>query len=409
MIDFQLDYAYKHYQQITKLEDEVFHSNLKPIYKSDKEIKALMLFDDNQLIAFLTCKRHDFNVEIYNLAVTKKYRMQGLGKRLIDKLANFDCSLEVRSSNLKAIEFYQRNNFVKSHIRKNYYKDEDAIVFIRNRYIEEKAYAKINLVLNVLAKREDGFHEIEFLMNSVNLFDTVLVEKSNQDQVIVVDRDDLSNLDNLAFKALQLLRDEYKFSNKYKITIDKKIPVAAGMAGGSSDAAAVMRAINILEGLQISNEQLSLLGSKVGSDVSYCVYSKLAIAKGRGEQVELVTKKLPKTHILVINPGVELSTPTVYKNHTISNEHGNIKKMLTTNDFDGMCNYLSNDLEVTAKKICPQITELETQLREHTNEKIIVSGSGPTLLVFSEDEAHIEHLKDIFSAKYKYVYSCVMD
>lgn len=409
MIKINIGYAWQIATQIAKLENSLFNNDLERIYKVDKQIKVLYCLDKEKIVAFTTFKRNDRQIEIYNLGVDRAYQNQGYGSMMLCKLKSFDCSLEVRRSNQKAIAFYSKNGFTESFIRRNYYGNEDAIVLERYRMITEKAYAKINLVLNVLSREETGYHQIEFLMNKVNIYDEVTIEKSNQDEAIVLDNDELSNLDNLAYTALTKMREKYGFKSKYKITIKKNIPVAAGMAGGSSDAAAVLRGINELEGIGASLQELADIGATFGSDISFCVYSSLAIARGRGEQIELIENKIPTKYLLVINPGVPLSTAIVYTNHKINSELGVIDDVLNAKNHTEFETALSNSLAKIAYELCPEMVELYEKLQKNTNNRILVSGSGPTLLVFSESKSEIEELYDKFKGQYSNIHIAQMN
>lgn len=400
MIDFNYDFASNHARQIAELENQLFGSNLEAIYSIDKKIKVIYVKADNLLIGFITFKRHQRNIEIYNVGVRAEYRRQKIGSRLINTMEGFNLNLEVRASNQGAIEFYQSQGFRESYIRKNYYGSEHAIVLERKKAMEQNAYAKINLILNVVDKLDNGMHQIEFLMNTVDLHDVVKMTASDEDLVIVKNDHSLNGLDNLAYKALVVMREHFGFETKYKIEIEKNIPVAAGMAGGSSDAAAVMRIVNQLEDLNATEAQLAALGAKVGSDVSFCIYSRLAIARGTGAQIEVVESPFKPMHVLVVNPGVPLSTGDVYVNHVIDDTRGDIQKLLqaqTDAEFEAQ---LFNSLAPTAFKLCPQMMELYNQLSELTTHRILVSGSGPTLLVFSSDQHHIRELYDQLKPTY---------
>lgn len=399
-MEFNIGLAADHAANIAQLEDKLFGNNLEVIYGIDKELKVIYVNDENKLIAFLTFKREGRNIEVYNLGVDADYRRQKIGSRILSSLTNFNLSLEVRESNLVAISFYESLGFFKSFVRKNYYGNENAIVLERYKTMKENAYAKINLILNVVDRKPNGYHEIEFLMNSVDLHDVVTVTKSEEDQVVVIGSPELSNLDNLGYTALEILRTEFGFKTKYKIEIEKNIPVAAGMAGGSSDAAAVMRIINTLEDLNLTEAELANLGAKVGSDVSYCIYSRLAIARGTGEQIELVENNLPNKYVLVVNPGVGLSTAAVYQNHKLSSDAGDISKLLNATNHQQFETELFNSLAPTAFELCPQMTTLYQELQAATENRILVSGSGPTLLVFDEDKTVIEELYAKFKQKY---------
>lgn len=401
MIDFNIDLAANHGSQIAELETELFNTNLEAIYSIDRKIKAIYVKTDDQLIGFLTFKRTDRNIEIYNFGIREQYRRQRIGSRMLNTMSAYNVSLEVRESNQVAIDFYKSQGFSESHIRKNYYGSEHAIVLERKKTMEQNAYAKINLILNVVDKLDNGMHQIEFLMNSVDLHDVVKMTESDTDEVIVTNDTSLNGLDNLAYKALEVMRQEYGFTTKYKIEIEKNIPVAAGMAGGSSDAAAVMRILNELEDINASEQKLAMLGSRVGSDVSYCIYSRLAIARGTGEQIEVVSSPFSTKYVLVVNPGVPLSTAKVYQNHVIDEQLGSIEQLLSATTDEQFEQALFNSLAPTAYKLCPEMSELYQKINKLTSHKILVSGSGPTLLVFSSERTHIEELYSALKPEYE--------
>ncbi len=409
MIDCNIDNACNVAHELAQIEDQVFATNLKTIYLADHHIRVIYKMQANKIIGFMTFKRDQRSIEIYNLAVVKEYRRRGIASELLATVNDYDLSLEVRASNNQAICFYQANGFYHSYVRENYYQSEDAYVLERMRFATMPAYAKINLVLNVLNKRDDGYHDIEFLMTSVDIHDTVKVTRSEHDQVIVKNDRSLDGLDNLAYSALQCLRSKYGFKTKYKIEITKQIPVAAGMAGGSSDAAAVLKIINQLEDLGLSLAKLSEIGSEVGSDVSFCVYSKLAIARKRGEDIELVSQKLAANYVLVVNPGVALSTASVYKHHQIKDDRQSLKQILKASTLKAFEDGLHNTLASTAYELCPQMKQLYTHLASLTKRRILVSGSGPTLLVFSDKRDELDTLYDQIKDKYAQTYIAKID
>ncbi|EXX88534.1 4-diphosphocytidyl-2C-methyl-D-erythritol kinase, partial [Paenibacillus darwinianus] len=154
--------------------------------------------------------------------------------------------------------------------------------------VYEKAPAKINLLLDVLHKRNDGFHEVEMIMTMVDLADRLTMEELPRDTIIISSQAGYIPLDekNLAFQAARLIKDRYDVRKGVYIHLDKHIPVAAGLAGGSSDAAAALRGLNRLWGLNISKEELARLGAELGSDVPFCVTGGTAVARGRGEWLE---------------------------------------------------------------------------------------------------------------------------
>ncbi len=259
--------------------------------------------------------------------------------------------------------------------------------------IIENAYAKINLVLNVTNKREDGYHEVDFLMSTVKLHDKIFLEKSDKDEVLCPRAPFIKKETNLAYLAYLKMKEKFDLKDNIKITIHKVIPVSAGMAGGSSDAAAVIRGMNKMYNLNLSIEQMAAIGSELGSDVPFCIYSKLARATGRGEKIELLSNKLPKSHVIVVNPGVGLSTPYVYKNHVIEDTNQDISQVLATTTYEEFVASLHNDLEKTAIKLEPKINKMIKHISKQYDNRIMVSGSGPTILIFTKDQ---EEAKEIY-------------
>ncbi len=270
--------------------------------------------------------------------------------------------------------------------------------------IIENAYAKINLVLNVVNKREDGYHEVDFLMDSVKLHDKIFLEVADTDSVICPRAPFIKKETNLAYLAYKLMKEKFKIADNLKITIHKVIPVSAGMAGGSSDAAAVIRGLNRMYNLSLSEEQMADIGQELGSDVPYCIYSRLARATGRGEKIELINKEIPKSYITVVNPGVALSTPLVYKNHQIENTQKDINQVLNFHDYNDFVNQLHNDLEKTACKLEPKIEKMISYIRKGYSNRIMVSGSGPTILIFSDNPEEAQEIYQYAVKKYRNTY-----
>jgi 4-diphosphocytidyl-2-C-methyl-D-erythritol kinase len=271
--------------------------------------------------------------------------------------------------------------------------------------VKIKAYAKINLVLNVISKRDDGFHEVDFLMTNVDIFDTVEVSIANKDEVICVKAPFIEKEKNLAYKAWILMKEKYNLEGYVKINIDKVIPVSAGMAGGSADCAATIKAINQLFKLNLTYQQMAAIGAQLGSDVPFCIYSHLSRAKGRGDEITLINKKLPKTYMVIINPGVGLSTPKVFNNHKIQASNSNVVDAIEKiNDFNSLCDNVTNDLEVTAMKLEPKIGEIKDYISAKFDNKMLLSGSGPTIIVFCETKKNMFDIYDYGRKKYRNIY-----
>ncbi len=239
-------------------------------------------------------------------------------------------------------------------------------------------------------------------MTTLELHDLVIVEKAKEDEVLCERAPFIKMNTNLAYLAWIIMKEKYNLDGALKITIHKVIPVSAGMAGGSADCAAAIDAINKLFKLNLSLDEMIQIGSQLGSDVPFCLVSQLAIATGRGEQIQALDDKLPKIHIVAIYPGFPLSTPQVYKNHIIEAKHqGDISKIVEATNFEDIVKNLGNDLEKTALKVEPRIASVfELINAEFENLPMMLSGSGPTVLVFCKDKIQQKAVFKVAKKKY---------
>ncbi len=248
------------------------------------------------------------------------------------------------------------------------------------------APAKINLCLSVLGRRPDGYHEVEMLMQMVGLYDEVTVSLAGKGITVVCDNDAVpSEKGNIAWKAAEAVLSRSDRSRGLAVTIKKTIPVAAGLGGGSSDAAAVLVAANKLLGTGLNRVQLSEIGSGIGMDVPFFLHGPLALARGRGE---LLTKLdvLSKFWVLLVNPGFETSTAWVYKNLNLrltKKVDCNKIARLTIRNIAGN---LHNDLETVTAEAHPEIVRIEEALLARGAAGARMSGSGPTVFGIFEDE-----------------------
>lgn len=269
--------------------------------------------------------------------------------------------------------------------------------------INKKAYAKINLVLNVLGKREDNFHEVDFIMATLDLHDNLSFELHDQDLVICPDSV-CPMEDNLAYIALKKMKAKYKITNCYKITIEKNIPVAAGMAGGSSDAACVINTLNELEGLSLSLNELMALGALIGSDIPFCIYSQVARATGRGEVIQKLDLKLPNYHVVVVNPGVSLSTPKVYQALTTYSDNDKVNNFIENYQNVELNQLIFNQMQATACSLVPEIDNIINEFKTNFDQVGHVSGSGPTVFTIVEDSDVASRMYEYFKTKYPATY-----
>ncbi|UOQ83845.1 4-(cytidine 5'-diphospho)-2-C-methyl-D-erythritol kinase [Gracilibacillus salinarum] len=264
-------------------------------------------------------------------------------------------------------------------------------------YILEKAPAKINLTLDVLYKRPDQYHEIAMVMTTVDLADRLEFFLLDKDKIEISSENRFVPNDerNLAYRAAKILKERYQIKQGVRITIDKQIPVAAGLAGGSSDAAATLRGLNRLWNLQLSMETLAELGSEVGSDVSFCVYDSTALAEGRGEVITELPAP-PQCWVVLAKPVQGVSTQSVYQSLNLDNlEHPDTEgmiKAIKTGDYDGVCNRLKNVLETVTLPKNPEVEQIKQQMIRSGADAVLMSGSGPTVFGLVQQESRADRI-----------------
>lgn len=277
--------------------------------------------------------------------------------------------------------------------------------------LTRKAYAKINLGLDALKKRADGYHELAMVMQTVDICDELTftvketpgielyVEWSKDGWTNVTPESFLkadegqpvpSDQKNLVWRAADLLMNEFGIKKGVRITLKKRIPVAAGMAGGSSDCAATLHGINELFKLGLSLEELQARGVKLGADVPYCLLGGTALAEGIGEILTPLSP-MPECHLVVAKPAVSVSTPFVFKQLRVNEleMHPDITGMCTAirdNDLDGVISRLGNVLETAAIPHFPVVGDLKKELRRLGADGVLMSGSGPTVFAIFTSE-----------------------
>ena len=261
--------------------------------------------------------------------------------------------------------------------------------------VRVRAHGKINLGLDVLRKREDGYHEVRMIMQQVGLYDSIEIQRigpiglfrhigieTNLKYLPV-------NENNLAYKAAELLMDEFGIQESIHIKIRKLIPVAAGMAGGSADAAAVLKGINRMFGLGLSEEQLMDRGVKLGADIPYCIMGGTALAEGICEKLTPMPP-IPDCYIVLSKPGISVSTEVVYGNLKADEitEHPDIDAIINAirnNDLKAMAANLGNVLEAVTIPDYPVIGEIKDMMMNMGAVNAMMSGSGPTVFGIFND------------------------
>ncbi|MEH7108278.1 MULTISPECIES: 4-(cytidine 5'-diphospho)-2-C-methyl-D-erythritol kinase [Bacillaceae] len=247
-----------------------------------------------------------------------------------------------------------------------------------------KAPAKINLALDVLHKRPDGFHEVEMIMTTIDLADRIELTLLDQDKIHILSHNRYVPDDqrNLAYQAAQLLKTRFNVKQGVEIAIEKTIPVAAGLAGGSSDAAATLRGLNKLWNLGLTLDELAELGSEIGSDVAFCVYGGTALAKGRGEKITELPAP-PTCWVILAKPFIGVSTAEVYRRLDVNGVmHPNIPEMIEAikvNDYQRVSKNVGNVLEEVTLHLHPEVAQIKEQMKRFGADAVLMSGSGPTV------------------------------
>ena len=253
------------------------------------------------------------------------------------------------------------------------------------RELRLRALAKINLALDVLGKREDGYHNVRMVMQTLNIFDKLKIKVTKEPGIRIVTN--LSylpvNENNLVYKAAKLLVDEFEIKEGLDIDLYKYIPVAAGMAGGSSDAAAVIFAINKLFHLGLTLDRMMERGVKIGADVPYCLMRGTALAEGIGERLTRLPA-CPQCFVLIAKPPVNVSTKFVYGNLKVDelSSHPDVDgfiEAMAAGDFNGMANLMGNVLESVTIPAYPIIDQIKQFMMERGAVGAMMSGSGPTV------------------------------
>ncbi len=261
-------------------------------------------------------------------------------------------------------------------------------------HLKLKAYGKINLALDVLRKREDGYHDVRMIMQTVGIYDQLELQATRKPGIAV--EINLSylpvNENNLVYQAAKLLMDEFSVKSGIHITLRKFIPVAAGMAGGSSDAASVLFGVNKMFNLGLSREELMKRGVKIGADVPYCLLRGTALSEGIGEKLTPLPA-MPQCRVLIAKPGISVSTKLVYENLNINARSGDchpdidgMVQAIQKQDLQEVAKKFGNVLELVTAKKYPIIEEIKAVMKKNGALNALMSGSGPTVFGLFTDE-----------------------
>lgn len=251
--------------------------------------------------------------------------------------------------------------------------------------LTKKAYGKLNLSLDIVGKRSDGYHLVQMIMQTVNLYDILEFTKTKKSGIVLTtNRPDLpTDKNNLIYRAASLLMEKYSIQEGVRIHLEKHIPVAAGMAGGSADCAATLSGINTLFSLGLSMEELMAFGTGLGADVPYCLLGGTALSEGIGE-ILTPLPDVPPCKILLVKPDIDISTKWVYTtlNWESLTSHPDTDGMISSlqsKNLDGVSKKLLNVLETVTIPAYPIIQSIKETMLELGASNALMSGSGPTV------------------------------
>lgn len=272
--------------------------------------------------------------------------------------------------------------------------------------ISLKARAKVNLSLDVTGIRADGYHEMRMINHSIDLEDILTFEACDEG-VILTSNDQTIPLDerNLVMKAALNLQNQFNIKQGVKIHLEKKIPAQAGLAGGSSDAAATLKGLNIIWNLNLSIKELLAIGVTIGADVPYCLVGGTALVEGIGEQITPL-KDLKSMPVLVVKPDINIATPWAFKqlDELTIEKHPDIKaiiQLLEANDYNGLKDIIGNVFEAVAFTTYPEIAEIKKEMLEQGAIASIMTGSGSTVIGYFLNQEVAEQSYRRFNEKYK--------
>ncbi|MDQ0190166.1 4-(cytidine 5'-diphospho)-2-C-methyl-D-erythritol kinase [Alicyclobacillus cycloheptanicus] len=275
--------------------------------------------------------------------------------------------------------------------------------------LAERAYAKINLTLDVVGRRPDGYHEVDMVMQTIDLSDLIWLERIESGLQVGSPASHIP-LDhrNLAYMAAAAFLKHTRVSQGVRIWIEKQIPVAAGLAGGSADAAAVLRGMNRLFGTGLTLDELADIGAAIGSDVPFCVYGGCAVATGRGERIRRLAHPL-KAWVVLVHPPVHVSTADVYGAVTPADYAARplsprMTEALIDADVDEINHLVRNGLQPITEQLYPEVALLRQRMANVAKVPVHMSGSGPTLYCLTPTQSAGQRLYNAFRGFAKEVY-----
>lgn len=272
-----------------------------------------------------------------------------------------------------------------------------------------KAYAKINISLDIIGKREDGYHLLEMIMQAIDLYDEINIEKQKEGISIKCNKPYVPTDErNLAYKAAKLFMEEYNINSGVEINIKKNIPVCAGLAGGSTDGAAVLKILNKIFDVDASEEELMKLGLRLGADVPYCIKGGTALCKGIGEDVTELPSFKDKILVLV-KPPFGVSTKGVYQEFNLSKvrSHPNTELLINAIEDDDLklvCSNMKNLLENVTLRKHKILINIKEEMKSFGATGTMMSGSGPTVFAFFDDMLKAQRCFEKMKTRYNDVF-----
>ena len=272
--------------------------------------------------------------------------------------------------------------------------------------MKERAYAKINLCLDVVGKREDGYHDLKMIMVPINFYDVLEMEFA-PDTTLELNRDYLPiNDKNTIIKAIHIMQEKYNLKEEFRCRLEKHIPTRAGLAGGSADAAAAIRMINRMCNLHLSKDEMIAVGKEVGADVPFCILNRPAFVEGIGEKISTFSCS-PDFYLLLIKPRKGVSTAEAF--HIVDEQEGihpdckAMQEALEYNDYDDIISSLGNSMENAAMTLVPEIRKAKQDLLDLGFDGVLMSGSGSTVFGITKDVELLDRSIDILKKKKYFV------
>lgn len=266
------------------------------------------------------------------------------------------------------------------------------------------AQAKVNLALDVVKRDDNGYHLLDMIMAPISLFDEIEISVADKDFISCIEME-LPEINTIS-KTLKMLRENFDVKNHYSIVIHKNIPEQAGLAGGSADAAAVMKAVCDIENIVVEEEQAFQLSKKVGADVPFCYFNKWARVQGIGEIIQPIACD-QKIDILLVKPDYGISTPKSFgiwdKNPSEHVDVSQVQKALEQKNFEKLCEVMDNALEPIAKLLEPNLEQVARDMEQAGMKRVMMSGSGSSMMGFCEDKKVLNEAKQLLADKYPFV------